>query len=91
MRSAATLLTVAPVLLLIAGCLQAEIETAAKPEASAEANPFNPERPSDKSGEITHSIVIETKFIEITSGTEELVFDWIVEPVSLFKKSSTDH
>jgi hypothetical protein len=91
MRSAATLLTVAPVLLLIAGCLQAEIETAAKPEASAEADPFDPEHPSDKSGERTQSIVIETKFIEITSGTEELAFDWIVEPVSLFKKSSTDH
>ena len=92
MRSAKTLLSLAPVILIATGCVRAELETEAEPETYSEFDPFDQIAEENAaladSKRRTPSIVISTKFIEITSGTEELGFDWILEPGALSENTS---
>lgn len=85
MRSTVSKLsTLAPVIFMISGCENEGRQTVAEQKSHSKSDPFAP-----KTAEITTAsqptkepccIEISTKFVEITSGTEELGFDWIVEP-----------
>ncbi|MBG7607642.1 MAG: hypothetical protein IZT59_06415 [Verrucomicrobia bacterium] len=101
MRSSGILLTLATTILPLAGCEDTGRKTVAEPNLKAQAeeeDPFSPDYiPSKPQG--SSQVKITTKFVQITSGTEELAFDWIVAPFSLNtpsleeaeKQSSTDH
>ena len=46
-----------------------------------DSDPFSDSSDSEGADETPVSVVVETKFIEVNSGTEELGFDWIM-PIS---------
>lgn len=106
MRSSGILLTLATTILPLAGCEDAGRKTVEEPNFKAqssklkaeEEDPFSPDYIPGKPDKPSQVKII-TKFVQITSGTEELAFDWIVAPFSLNtpslegaeKQSSTDH
>ena len=48
------------------------------PANDVQADPFSDSDDPADTDSAAKSVVIKTKFVEITSGTEELGFDWIV-------------